>query len=216
MKNKKDLSTPRKDGIEVVKMTTKKVIRCRYGYGIAKGTPVNVDVETKNGQTSYSVHYPKSEVLRISAKATDFEPLNKKPIKTKIKVGDEFWFESMRYNTVWKDKVVDIEDGYAYFKNHHNITGEYGIPIRNLEKLKEIYFQIFPKSLVRGRAQSDTICVSKNEKELVESTLKRISEIKQQAEQKLEDLRQEFTQKLEDFQSIENQEKEFTKRLKNL
>lgn len=203
--------------IETRTLVLKKTIRCKFGYSIPKGTQVSVFIETIRGDKYYRVAYPHSNVLMLSAKPTDFVSLeeDKTPIKTTVKVGDEYWFVTMHNFRIWKDTVVNVTDRYAYFEkgNYGDETeiekdGKFRIYLRDFRLDTEVRIDMSGKY-----KNVDEVWFSKKKPMVQGYALQSMQDLKEQQLTKLQEIADEHAKHLSEFEVLENKEKELLKLL---
>ena len=214
-----------KSNTERCRLVLKKTIRCKYGYSIAKGTEVDVKIETIIGERCFSVAYPGSSSLMLKAKTTDFVSLeeNITPIETNVKVGDVYWFVTIDNSCVWKDTVVKTNNGGAYFEKcqyefYSSSIKKDGKFIINLQKFKPdttVIIKIIGKYLSAGRLVNvrinNEVWFSKNKSMVQDYALQLIKIKKEQKLAELQGIADEYAEQLSRFESLENKEKEISK-----
>lgn len=94
---------------------------------IPKGTKVEVTIKTEDYKdVEYTVKHPSFLGVYIMVDGTYFKQTQ---VKSKLKIGDEFWFASIYSHNVWKDKIIKTTSRYAYFGKHYSLKGIYRIDL---------------------------------------------------------------------------------------
>lgn len=202
------------DGIETVKLTTARTIRCGYGMSIKEGTEVNVTIETIKGKKSYKVAYPGSDTLLLAVSKNAFLKPDAKPIQTDLKVGDTIFFASIYSLCTWKDKIVKITDRYAYFQKHHSCKGSYRVELSNFKHPNNtISVDIHIEQSFKFPITNDRIYCSKVKTEIQYKLIELIRKLKIDKAKVISGIADEHAKKIAEYEDLQQSENKILKEI---